>query len=660
MSAAVNAARARSCLARLSTLGSRRLFEAFFVIPCGSIMDAHSILGDPLALQLADAAPDGFVVVDVDGKIVWINRAAEVIFGWSRAELVGSPVERLLPERFAAAHLGHRQRFAAAPSVRPMGLGLSLVGRRRDGSEFPLEISLGPMQTSHGPLALATVRDITDRQRTQEALRLSEDRLRRAHRVARLGSWDWDLREGTVLRAPELYELYGVQPGPEHERPLALAAYIPVDERERVLQTIQEAIQARRCYKLEHRIVRPDGEERIFLQQGEAILADGEAVRYIGTTLDITDLRRAEREREAAYAELQAVLEQCPVGITRAWGAHGEKLQANRQARVMLGDPFDQDAGLSQFAGTLFDFEGRPVDFEAMPLMRALRGERTQQVELEFRRSDGGRLPIEVNAAPILDGAGQVTGAVAAWQDITAVKELERLRVEWSSVVAHDLRQPLNSIGMWAQLMERQVEKSPEALRRYIAEIRSMVARLSRMTHDLLDLGRLDASRLTIEKQPVDVVACVRATVERFMLEAGEQRFEVVIDGEIPTVLGDRDRLSQVMENLLSNAVKYSQPGSPIRVEIACANERVIVQVINHGAGLDPQQLQALFQRFQRAGIAAHKAIPGIGLGLQITRGLIEAHGGQITAECGPDNLTTFRFWLPSSRAASAQLACGA
>src|ERR671930_1226014 len=120
---------------------------------------------------LLEAAPDAMVIVDADGHIVLVNRQIERLFGYQRDELLGEWVERLVPDRFHGAHRGHRDRFFGEPGVRPMGAGLQLFGRRKDGSEFPVEISLSPLQTDRGMLVSAAVRDITARKADEEALR---------------------------------------------------------------------------------------------------------------------------------------------------------------------------------------------------------------------------------------------------------------------------------------------------------------------------------------------------------------------------------------------------------------------------------------------------------------------------------------------------------
>lgn len=130
---------------------------------------------DALAQKLVESSPDGIVLADADGRVIEVNPQTEKIFGYARAELVGQPIEILIPERFRAAHSTHIRHYGAQPAVRPMGMGLELYGRRKDGTEFPVDIVLSPLQLHGETLSLAMVRDITERKRIETALQKSEE-----------------------------------------------------------------------------------------------------------------------------------------------------------------------------------------------------------------------------------------------------------------------------------------------------------------------------------------------------------------------------------------------------------------------------------------------------------------------------------------------------
>jgi signal transduction histidine kinase len=323
-------------------------------------------------------------------------------------------------------------------------------------------------------------------------------------------------------------------------------------------------------------------------------------------------------------------------------GAQGEQVDANRRALEMLGaSPSTAD----ELGTGLVAPDGNAVVGEALPGARALRGERIDWAQYALRRPGRPDLPVALGASPVLDDRGRVQGAVVVLQDVTSAKELERLRVEWNSVIAHDLRQPLGAILLGAQLLASQAGLPPNA--RTLDRIISSVARLKRMIDDLLDLSLLDAQQLTLVRRTVDLVELVQACLDRLELASKTRRFELRVSGAHPVIDADPDRLSQVLDNLLSNAEKYSTPGTMIRVAVVTSPEQVSVAVTNEGEGIAPEELPSLFQRFHRLERARRGAAKGIGLGLYITHALIEAHGGKIEVESAPGATTTFRFILP-------------
>ena len=232
-----------------------------------------------------------------------------------------------------------------------------------------------------------------------------------------------------------------------------------------------------------------------------------------------------------------------------------------------------------------------------------------------------------------------------ARRTLVAQQELERLRSEWSSVVAHDLRQPLGSIILHAMQLARS-SGDPAVLAR-AERIHAAGNRLNRMVGDLMDLSRLDASRLQLARQRVDLAALVRAAAEQAGLQAPDRPFEVRVQGTVPDVDADPDRVMQVLENLLTNAVKYGKAATPVVARIASDGREVAVSVTNEGSALTPEESVRIFERFQRTDSAKLHGIKGVGLGLYITRSLVEAHGGRITADSSPEGVTTFRFTLP-------------
>jgi PAS domain S-box-containing protein len=587
--------------------------------------------------ELIQQAPEPVFVADLEGRYVDVNRAAERLLGYERAELLEMSVgDVIVPEdtnRLSAA----REQLAqegAAPQVAEWML------RRKDGVVLPVEVSAKIYPDGRW---VAFARDMSERKRTEDALRRSEQSLARAQRVAGLGSWEWDLRSNEVWRSNELFNLFGLSPGAISPRVWSLTPYFHPDDRQRIRHVVEEAIRDGKPYSLEHRIIRADGVERIVVQQGEPILAHGTTIRTVGTILDVTEQRQAQQEREATLTWLKAVFEHSPVALMLVHGQAGRTVELNSAAKALIGRPLTR---IGEFSDMLLDAAGVEVSYESLPSRRALRGERIEGVDLLLERPDGARIPVLAASGPIRDAAGSVTGAVVAFQDVSAAKELDRLRAEWGSVVAHDLRQPLHTISSYAQFIERKKVVDQDT-RESAARIRAAGSRLNRMIGDLMDLSRLDARRLELSCQRLNLADLVAEAIERFRLEAPERAVDMRVAGELRPVSADPDRMAQVFDNLLSNALKYSTPNSPVEVAVRGGERDVTIAVTNEGRGIAPDEIPLLFQRFQRAADAKRAKIKGIGLGLYITRELVEAHGGQLTVESVPGAKTTFRFTLP-------------
>jgi PAS domain S-box-containing protein len=359
-----------------------------------------------------------------------------------------------------------------------------------------------------------------------------------------------------------------------------------------------------------------------------------------GTAIETASLYE-QQARERAW--LQAVIDQMPEGVVLA-NASGLLVHRNRAARDLFG-ALEHEGALRM---DLRFPDGRPVPPDEIPLTRAVAtGESTDRLELVVQGPAGALVPITVSACPVQDAEGHRLGGAMLLHDISLFKALERLREEWASIVAHDLRQPLTAATYSLKILRAAADRLSPRERDALERSAASMVRMGTMIQDLLDMSRLEAHRMRIEAQRIDVAKVAREVVDG--LGGREARITLVVAGDIPMAWADPNRVAQVLGNLLSNARKHGAPGTPIVVGIETTGRDVEVHVTNQGPGIPPDEIPRLFTRFARARRAHAAGTPGLGLGLYIARGLVEAQGGRIWAESVPGATTTFSFTLPAS-----------
>lgn len=361
---------------------------------------------------------------------------------------------------------------------------------------------------------------------------------------------------------------------------------------------------------------------------------------------EIETRKRAERERERLLAMvekervwLRFMIERSPVAVVMM--RPGGQVLSNAEAERLLGRPIDPHGGLEQFAGMVRLPNGRILGKGRELGWELATGPLFVNSEATILRDDGEEIPVFGTLGYVHDDRGRLVGGVGILQDMRPIKELERLRQEWTSVVAHDLRQPATVIHTYASLLVR--GDLDEKSRDRVQHILSSTRQLERMITDLLDASLLEARHLKLECRPTFLDKLCETLTEKLAEEVHDREMRLRVEGEPFPVEVDASRIEQLATNLLSNAIKYGYPDSPIEIRLAYADDHVEVSFTNHGEGIPPQQIPTLFDRFS----GGTRARGSVGLGLYIARGIAEAHGGKIWVKSTPRQTTTFYVRLP-------------
>ena len=449
----------------------------------------------------------------------------------------------------------------------------------------------------------------------------------------------------------------------------------PFDPRD--LPLTRSALDGEAHTGVEMAVVWPDGRRRNLLVNTAPLRdREGNVTGAVGVFQDITERKQAEAERERLLtdlrnaneelvrtelrerelseeaqrraAELDAVIASLADGLI-IYDAYGEIVRMNPAIEKMLGFSAEElNRPLAERMKMLRaeTADGRPLQVEELPLRRALRGETVHGVVVVLHSSDGRPVWVSSSAAPIRSPDGSVLGVVASFTDITALHELEQLRDEYVQLIAHDLRSPLASLMGYAQILYRAL--SQKGLQREASNAQAILdgaRRMNRMIQELVESSKLESGGLEPRKELANLAHLVHHLAERVCPPEALSRVKVECPEWVPTVAVDIDRLERVLDNLITNALKYSDPDTPVVVRVGRSGGEAIVSVIDQGAGIPAEDLPHVFRRFYRA--KTQKKAEGLGLGLYITRLLVEAHGGRTWVESEVGKGSAFHFALP-------------
>lgn len=613
------------------------------------VVDVYSAVPFEMA-HLLDVIPDGVVIVDASGLILLANQQTEALFGYNRQELLGKPVETLMPARFRGIHAAHRTHYSVEPHVRPMGSGLQLFGLRNDGSEFPVEISLSPLTIGDASVVLGTIRDVTEQRVLEQHARAAVEQrlamlqavldelptsvyLARGHdaelvlanrRVADIWGGVWQegqpIRQFLATSGAQVFDLKG------RELPLERLATV------RALRSDQSVHQHREVIR------RADGSTLSVLVNAVALdpqhfpYLSGMYARSEGPTplvlvvhQDVDALVEAERLKDE-FVALAAHELRNPVASLLGYA------QLIIQAAGPRNGPGTKGSSKSSIASST-----------------PARQPRQQNVS-----NSTPKVPSEVDtSATESEAQAKAEANDAAGSSAHGKPAIPR---EWQEEAA-------------TAIMESSL-------------------RLAALTDDLLDATRLQANRLELRPEPLDLGSLVRRVAKRSQITTGEHAFYTSVPEEPVVVEADTHRVEQVLNNLLSNAIKYSPDGGAIEISVEVIPEfthtaattedeptgatlaaidratqarrdsaqpaqptRSVgvaqVAVRDHGIGIPSDQQSCVFGRFGRADNARERGIAGSGLGLYLSRELIERQGGSLWFESSEGVGTTFTFELP-------------
>ena len=379
----------------------------------------------------------------------------------------------------------------------------------------------------------------------------------------------------------------------------------------------------------------------------------GELRGFAKVTRDVTERHEADERFRLLVESVRdyAIFMLDPDGTVVSWNVGAERLKGYSSGEI-VGRHF-----------SLFYTEEDRADHKPDRALAIARGEGRYQEEGTRVRKDGTTFRANVLITPLHSADGTLRGFAKVTRDVTeardaeqrlrnAFEELEqasRIKDEFLSTISHELRTPMTAILGWASLLTTSIDDQ-ETTKAGVSAIHDSAQLQAKLIDDLLDVAYSLTGKLTIEPQRVDLAELVRRTAEAARPLAATRRLRLDVD--VPAagaaVAGDRGRLQQVLWNLLSNALKFTPPGGSVRVEVTTDAQAATLRVSDTGRGMDEESLRNLFRRFWQAESTTTRSAGGLGIGLALTRHIVELHGGTIAAEsAGLNEGATFRVALP-------------
>jgi PAS domain S-box-containing protein len=613
---------------------------------------------------LLEAAPDAMVIVNQGGEIVLLNVQAEKQFGYRHDELVGQKVKDIIPEGFAERLIADGTRSAAEALAQQIGTGIELRGRRKDGSEFPIEIMLSPLESTEGILVTAAIRNISVRKNAEKHLaqievgrRVMEDALRESEERYRM-----------LLDGIQNYAIFMMDPrgqivswnaGAERIKGYTadqiighnFSCFFPPEdiERDRPAEILRMTAASGRHEEQGIR-VRKDG-SRFLASVTFTALRDPS-----GNLRGFSEFSHDLSESKESGAKYRGLLEAAPDAMVVV-NQGGEIVLLNVQAEKQFGYRRDELVGQKVKNIIPEGFAERLIADGTRSAAEALAQQIGTGIELSGRRKDGSEFPIEIMLSPLESTEGiLVTAAIrdiserktSEEQLVKTVGELKRSNDElqqFAYVSSHDLQEPLRMVASYTQLLAKRYKGRLDSdADEFIAFAVDGCNRMQGLIQDLLAYSRTGTNGKALREISGDDV--LKEALTNLRTTIGESG-AIVTHDSLPVIQTDDAQLALVFQNLIGNAIKYRSAAVPHVHVSATKNggQEWIFSVRDNGLGIDPQYFERIFILFQR--LHGRNEFEGTGIGLAICKKILERLGGRIWVESQPGKGSTFHFALP-------------
>jgi PAS domain S-box-containing protein len=608
--------------------------------------------------SLIEASPDALVTVDPELVITDVNEQMVKLTGIKREELLGSPFPSYFTEAERAASGVHRTLSEGSVS------NYELVLKSAHGRRILVSFNAAVFKDAEGRVAgiFAAARDITEQKKTEEKLRESET----YNRGLIEASPDALVTVDPDLVITDLNEQMVRLSGASRKRLVGSRFPDLFTDPHRAEHGVRTALTDGTVTNYELLLRKRSGQRvPVSFNAGTAYDSEGNVRGVLAAARDITEQKRLESQLREAQNYNRRLVES-NIDALMTTDVLGAITDVNRQMEVLTG------LSREQLIGTPFKKYFTDAEKAEEGIRRVLSEDRVTDFELTIRTPSAQTVDVSYNAATFRDTEGRLRGVFAAARDVTEqkrlreqieqrnrelevqnqrVQEANRLKSEFLANMSHELRTPLNSIIGFSDFLLSEDGKalSPEQ-REYLGDIYNSGHHLLQLINDVLDLAKVEAGKMELTTEALSPRRAVAEvySVTKPLADQKRLKFTTEVDPSLPTVYADPLRYKQILYNLVSNAVKFTDREGTVTITIAPKDDRFFVtQVSDSGIGISPADLPRLFREFEQLDSGPGRRFEGSGLGLSLTKKIVELHGGTIEVRSEVGKGTTFTVLLP-------------
>jgi len=602
-----------------------------------------------------DNANDGFLVASAkDKKFILGNKAICEMTGYTPEEIKTLGVMDIHSEKDLPYVIDQFEKQAK----KEIEVSENLPVKRKDGSIFYADVNASLITLLGETYLIGIFRDITERKKAEEELRESEEKYRTL--VESASDWIFMFDEGYKVVSMNCSAAKQFRKNPDELIGKHISEIFPEKIASQNMKNLERVFKTGTYYSIEEEMF--FGEHKLYISTNLSPVKDasGKTTAVLGVTRDITERKKAEAEIKGSEERLKILFDHAPDAYYLNDLA-GNIADGNQAAEKLLGYKKEELIGKNMLKVHLLPI--KEVAKAASLFLKNTMGKSTGPDEFNLKRKDGSLVPVEISTHPVKIGGKTLVLGIA--RDITTRKKAEetkeklfmkleeanRNKTQFVSDVSHELRTPLASIKGFVSTIRSDPAMDEPTRQDFLRIAEEETDRLTRIIEDLLDISRVESGRLKLTMHTFNIIDLIMKNIE--LLKPQAESREINIKSELPSskhiVYADEDKTSQVITNLLSNAIKYNKKGGKVVVSAVQENGKLRINVEDTGIGIAEKDLPRMFEKFFRADEAAALA-QGTGLGLPVTKGLVESMGGELAFKSKHGEGSNFSFTLPGQK----------